>query len=67
MSRGDDFLAGVFVGVLMCIASFFIALIFKGEPEEELVSNKEIKPSIKITCIEVDGSKECDTTYIYKK
>ena len=32
-----------------------------------LTSSKPIKPIVKIKCIEVDGSKECDTTYTYKK
>jgi len=28
-------------------------------------SNKLITPSIKIECVEIDGSKKCDTTYTY--
>ncbi len=57
-------LKGVVLGVIL---SALIIAFFEEKLNDELVSNKEIKPSIKITCIEVDNSKECDTIYIYKK
>ncbi len=57
-------LKGVILGVVI---SSLVIVFFEEKLRDELVSNKEIKPSIKITCIEVDNSKECDTIYIYKK
>lgn len=68
MNRDQNFVTGFFVGVVMGIMTYTLATIFfKKNFTEELVSNKEIKPITKTTCIEVDGSKECDTTYTYKK
>mgnify|MGYP003672841516 CR=1 FL=1 len=57
-------LKGVVLGVII---SSSVIVFFEEKLSDELVSNKEIKPSIKITCIEVDNSKKCDTIYTYKK
>ena len=53
--------------VLGIIISILVIVLSEEASLGKLVSNKEIKPSIKITCIEVDGSKKCDTIYTYKK
>ena len=41
--------------------------LLPNKPSNTLTSTKLIKPSVKINCIEVDGSKDCDTTYTYIK
>ncbi len=57
----DIILCGFVLGVIF--ASFFLP----NKPSNTLTSSTPIKPSVKINCVEVDGSKECDTTYTYKK
>ena len=57
----DIMLCGFVLGVIC--ASFLLP----NKPSNTLTSSKLIKPIVKINCVEVDGSKECDTTYTYKK
>ena len=49
------------------LGGIFAMFFLPNKPSDTLTSSKLINPSVKINCVEVDGSKECDTTYTYKK
>ena len=60
---------GLMVGFIFVIALavFVTRMILSFTVNITLTSPTPIKPIVKVNCIEVDGSKECDTTYTYKK
>lgn len=64
-----DRVFGLMIGVVIVImlGLFVCEAYFSFKVNITLTSSKPIKPIVKINCIEVDGSKECDTTYTYKK
>lgn len=57
----SDFAIPLFLATITLIIGVFIGIKIAVEIE----SNKLITPSIKIECVEIDGSKKCDTTYTY--
>jgi len=65
MDRVFSLMIGVIIVIMLGL--FVCETYLSITANNVLTSSKPIKPIVKINCVEVDGSKECDTTYTYKK
>ncbi len=52
------------VAFISCIM-IMVGIVIGAKTNGVLKSDKLLTPSIKIECVEIDGSKKCDTTYTY--
>ena len=66
LSIHDTFCIGVAVGMVITIIAVSCFILYNAEDETEHESNKKLEPTIKVSCIEEKGIKECDTTWVYK-